>query len=123
METVSLKEHTDALREADQRAVAAALASAEKATAAALASAEKAVAVAETIAKEWRMGSNEWRQAMTDRERNFMPRSEFEQYKAATEKILNIQAGKGMGVHLVLGVIVTAAGFIATIIGLVLIFT
>lgn len=36
---------------------------------------EKAIAVAEANAEKWRANANEWRQAMTDRERNFLPRS------------------------------------------------
>jgi hypothetical protein len=60
-ETVSLKEHMERLREADQKAVSAALAAAEK-----------AVSVAEINAEKWRMNANEWREAMNDRERNFL---------------------------------------------------
>jgi len=44
----------------------------EKAVEAALAAASKAVEVAEQNAEKWRMNANEWRAAMTDRERNFL---------------------------------------------------
>ncbi|MDO8703307.1 MAG: hypothetical protein Q7J84_00025 [Sulfuricaulis sp.] len=47
----------------------------ETAINAALAAAEKAVMVAERNAEKWRDNANEWRQAMTDRERNFLPRN------------------------------------------------
>lgn len=60
-EVVSLKEHMEKLREADQNAIRAALAAAEK-----------AVSVAEINAEKWRMNANEWREAMNDRERNFL---------------------------------------------------
>lgn len=47
----------------------------EKAVEVALANAEKAVMVSERNAEKWRDNANEWREAMTDRERNFLPRS------------------------------------------------
>lgn len=47
----------------------------EKAVEIALANAEKAVLVSERNAEKWRDNANEWRQAMTDRERNFLPRN------------------------------------------------
>src|ERR1700682_3378097 len=62
------------LRDAQEKAVQAALAAQEKAVTAALAAAEKAVLVAENNAEKWRMNANEWREAMNDRERNFLSR-------------------------------------------------
>ncbi len=47
----------------------------EKSVEVALANAEKAVMVSERNAEKWRDNANEWRQAMTDRERNFLPRN------------------------------------------------
>lgn len=47
----------------------------EKAVEIALANAEKSVLVSERSAEKWRDNANEWRQAMTDRERNFLPRN------------------------------------------------
>lgn len=44
----------------------------EKAVRAALAAAEKAVAVAQNNAERWQANANEWREAMNDRERNFL---------------------------------------------------
>jgi len=49
------------LRDADSRAVQAALAASEK-----------AVLKAEDEAKAWRANANEWRAAMTDREKRFV---------------------------------------------------
>jgi hypothetical protein len=63
---VSLKEHVNQ-RFDDQ----------EKAIRAALASAEKAVDKAEDGAEKWRNSANEWRGAMSDRERDFLTRKEF----------------------------------------------
>jgi hypothetical protein len=50
----------------------------QAAVAAALASAEKAVNKSAVEIESWRKASNEWRGAMNDRERNFMPRPEAE---------------------------------------------
>ena len=44
----------------------------EKAVEAAFTAAAEAVAVAEANAERWRDNANEWRAAMTDRERNFL---------------------------------------------------
>lgn len=66
MTDVSLKEYVDQ-RFDDQ----------EKAVQAALASAEKAVDKAERQGERWRESANEWRGAMTDRERDFLSRKEF----------------------------------------------
>jgi hypothetical protein len=47
----------------------------EKAVAAALAAAQKAVEVAERNAEKWRDNANEWRQAMGDKDRNFVTKN------------------------------------------------
>ncbi len=44
----------------------------ERAVFTALAAAEKAVSIAEANAEKWRVNANEWREAMNDRERNFL---------------------------------------------------
>lgn len=62
----TLKEHHEALRDADRRAVELALSAAKE-----------AVSVAEVNADRWRASANEWRGAMSDRERDFMSRREF----------------------------------------------
>src|SRR5687767_12080608 len=85
-EPVSLKEYVDTRINAQKEAVNVALASAKEATQAALAASEKAVDKAETNAKDWRTQNNEWRSAMMDRERSFLPRSEYEAFKQSTEK-------------------------------------
>ncbi len=65
--------------EQQDKAVQAALVAQEKAVQAALAAADKAVSKAELQADNWRQSANEWRGAMNDRERTFVPRTEFEQ--------------------------------------------
>ena len=79
---------------AQEKAVKDALAAQEKAVNAALAASEKAVSVAETNAAQWRAGANEWRSAMTDRERNFATQAEFLLMKERIDK--NEGSGKGM---------------------------
>lgn len=59
------------------KAVNAALAAAKEAVGAALAASEKAVDKAEGNAEKWRDSANEWRGAMSDREREFLTRREF----------------------------------------------
>jgi len=44
----------------------------ERAILVAINNAEKAVQIAETNAEKWRVNANEWREAMNDRERNFL---------------------------------------------------
>lgn len=61
----------------------------DKAILAALASAKEAVLVAEANSEKWRANANEWRAAMTDRDRLYMPRAEFDAYRAATDKSLD----------------------------------
>ena len=77
MSDVPLKEYVDRRFDESEKAVKAALQSASKAVDAALVSAEKAVDKAETSAERWRNSANEWRGAMSDRERDFLTRREF----------------------------------------------
>lgn len=91
----SLKEHFEKI-----------LAEKDKAINIALAAAKEAVGVAEANAEKWRASANEWRGAMNDREKTFMPRSEFEAYKASVEKALSVEKergdigqGKGLGLN------------------------
>lgn len=108
-ESVSLKEHFEKI-----------LAEKDKAINIALAAAKEAVAVAEANAQKWRESANEWRGAMTDREKTFMPRSEFLTYKENAEKAIStekergdIDQGKGLGMSdlwkLILGALSGAA--------------
>ena len=42
--------------------------------------------MAETNAEKWRSNANEWRAAMTDREKNFATRAEFSSMKERLDK-------------------------------------
>jgi len=54
---------------------------------------------------------------MTDREKNFLPRDEFDIYKTGTEKALNLSVGKGEGLAQGWAILIAATGLIATILG------
>jgi hypothetical protein len=75
--------------EAQDRAVNAALVAQEKMTSAALASADKAVDKAEQGAEKWRESANEWRGAMSDRERTFITRAEFDQMNKSMKESID----------------------------------
>lgn len=117
----------------------------EKAVRAALDSAALAVTKAETDNLKWREAANEWRLAMGDRERNFMPRNESVSEFGNLEKqlaehvksrgilieslqkqITDLQTyraaneGKSTGLHAGWGYLVGAVGFLATIIAVIL---
>jgi hypothetical protein len=62
--------------EAQDKAVSAALAAQKEAVAAALAASDKAVEKAEATAEKWRASANEWRGAMSDRDRELPSRRE-----------------------------------------------
>jgi hypothetical protein len=110
---VSLKEYLEALikevdrhhqQRADQqdKAVAAALASAEKAVDAALAAQETAVNKAEEHGELWRASANEWRAAMNDREDKFasaaMLNALEQRVRENSDRIRTIEAHKeGVG--------------------------
>jgi len=74
---------TDERRYNDQRfdegkqGVDAALAAANKQNELVASAAEKAVNKEESQSQKWRENANEWRGAMTDRERDFLSRKEF----------------------------------------------
>lgn len=81
------------------------LAEKDKALGIALAAAKEAVTVAEANTQAWKASANEWRGAMTDREKNFATKAELAAYKESTEKALNVEKergdigqGRGMGV-------------------------
>lgn len=97
---ISLREYVDTRFEAQERAVAAALAAAEKAVNAALSAQEKAVSLAEGNAEKWRASANEWRGAMDDREGNFVKVGEYAltvQQISKLEKAIENAVGRGQG--------------------------
>jgi len=99
----TLKTHIEDLRTEDrtfvkslfdekEKALQAALAAQEKMTAAALAAADKATSKAEANAEKWRENANEWRGAMSDRDRELPSRREVEtMIDALTARIDNVE--------------------------------
>jgi chemotaxis protein histidine kinase CheA len=109
----ALKDNSEAvIREVDRRyeqradlqdkAVAAALASAQKAVDAALAAQDAAVSKAEKQDELWRASANEWRSAMNDRETKFATQEMLtgleQRVRENTDRLRTIEARKeGMG--------------------------
>lgn len=93
----------DELRKADQLAVSAALTAAKE-----------AVLVAEANADKWRASANEWRGAMSDREKTFISRNEYQNsLNTMNDKLLALQKradkdeGKGIGSKAVWALVIT----------------
>ena len=74
--------------EAQDKAVSAALAAQKEAVAAALAASDKAVEKAEQTAEKWRESANEWRGAMSDRDRELPSRREVNAEVARLETMI-----------------------------------
>jgi hypothetical protein len=127
---VSLRQYVDGRFEAQDKAVAAALAAQEKAVTAALAAADRAVAKAETATDKRFENSNEWRNTVETLQRTYMPRTEADQLlKALSEKIdeltarVNSRDDRGRGLSQGWMMLVGAVGLIATVVGLVAFFS
>lgn len=92
----------------------------------ALDAAKEAVGVALTAQKEWREAANEWRGAMSDRERTFVQKGELENLKAIVgslsvklESQTERTAGQSTGRREIIGWIVGAASFLAAVVAVV----
>lgn len=127
---VSLRQYVDTRFEAQDKAVAAALAAQEKAVTAALAAADRAVAKAETASEKRFESINEFRGALADSARLLMPRSEAEQsFRSMTEKLdelttrVNARDERGRGLSQGWLFLVAAIGLVATVVGLVAFFS
>lgn len=124
-ESISLRQYVEGRFEAQDKAVAAALAAAEKAVAAALSAADRAVSKAE-IATEKRFESvNEFRNTLSDQARLFMPRSEAEQsYRAITDKLdiitarVNKRDDRGRGMGDIWGILISGVALLAALIAI-----
>jgi hypothetical protein len=75
---VSLRDYVDTMFAEKEKALQAALLAQEKAVAAALEASDKAITKAEINAEKWRESANEWRGAMSDRDRELPSRREVE---------------------------------------------
>ena len=89
---IRLREYVDIRFDAQEKAVAAALAAQERAVAAALAAAKEAVSKAESATERRFENSNEWRNTVETLQRTYMPRTESMHMHTATgEKIDALQ--------------------------------
>lgn len=127
---VNLREYVDIRFDAQDRAVAAALAAQEKAVTAALSAADRAVAKAEAAAERRFESMNEFRGALSDSARLLMPRIESEQlHRATAEKIaeltarMNARDDRGRGLSQGWAILAAAVTFIATVLALVAYFS
>lgn len=123
-DSVSLREYVDNRFEAQDKAVAAALAAQEKAVTAALAAADRAVAKAETAYERRFESMNEFRGALADSARLLMPRLEAEQQmRAMTEKIdevtkrVNSRDDRTRGLGQGWAILIAAVGLVAAVVG------
>ncbi len=119
---VPLREYVEALFAEREKAVEAALASQEKAVTAALDASDKAISKAETNAEKWRENANEWRGAMSDRDRELPSRREVEQTTASLgDRITKIEnsvsntGGRQEGLNAFWGYLVGAVGVLAAV--------
>ncbi len=78
---------------AQDKAVAAALTAAKESSAFSREATQEATKKQETSEQAWRDSANEWRGAMSDRERDFMPRVDCERRLAAIENFQAERAG------------------------------
>jgi hypothetical protein len=99
-----------------EKAIRDALAAVEKSTAAAFIASEKAVALAEANAERWRQDAQEWRQRMTEREKDFSTKNEHN----ALKERLDRGEGKGQGISKMMGWLAAGLTLLVSIVGFVL---
>lgn len=116
---VPIKVYVDTLFAEKEKALQAALLAQEKAVNAALQSSDKAIDKAEANAEKWRASANEWRGAMSDRDRELPSRREVESAMSSLSERLRLienrvenfhstEAGRREGIDLSAGVVVGA---------------
>lgn len=126
IDSVSLREYIDRRFEDQDKAIQAALAAAKEAVGAALVASEKAVDKAEVTNVKWRENSNEWRGAMSDREKDLTSRVEFAAFKDSIEKTLSdliktrdTNQGRSTGLSSGWGYLIGFVGILATILSII----
>jgi hypothetical protein len=97
-----------------QKAVEAALAAAKEAVAAALVAQKNISDLAAEYLRAWQTSANEWRGAMTDREKSFAPIQRLE----ALEKRMDMREGDSLGKKAMWGYVAAAGGIVTGAVGL-----
>lgn len=87
-----------------------------KAVASAMTAAQTAIDKAEANALTWRENANEWRAAMTDREKRFATRSEVDDLKKFRDMTVGTSAGRSD----MWGYVVGAIGAVVGVVGMIL---
>jgi nitrogen regulatory protein PII-like uncharacterized protein len=111
----TLKEHFDALRQADKEAVGTALAAAEKAVTAALTASEKAILKAENASDKRLENLNELRGVVTDQQRNFANKEQTELRLKFLEDAAAKASGKSAGTALIIAYAIGGVGIAGTL--------
>lgn len=107
-----LLQHLKAIIEANDLRYQERFSAQEKAIAAALNSQEKAVRTSEINSDKWRANANEWRAAMTDRDRNFVSSAEFKLIKER----MDLHEGEGTGMKNMWGIIVAGIAIMISVV-------
>lgn len=115
---------TDASVTGLEKQLVASIAGQDRALGAALAAQERAASILETQSQEWRTAANEWRGAMTDRDRLLVSRDTYDTAMTAQSKQLSdltnrltLAEGKAQGAASSTGLLLAVAGVIATVVG------
>lgn len=101
------------LHNADQQQIDQRFQAVEKSISIAHAVAERAQEISNNSAEKWRENANEWRGSMTDRERTFVSRPEFDSVKERLDK----QEGRGHGMAQLWGWIVAGVMMVVALFG------
>jgi len=115
---VPLKEHIERLLSERDRQYAQRFDAQEKAVASALAAAKEAVLKAEAASDRRFESVNEFRQTLTDQAATFAPRAEVDLRFASLEKDRDHSAGRGAGLNAMWGYVVGAAGLVVAVVAL-----
>jgi hypothetical protein len=120
---VELKDHIACLLEEIDKRYEQRFAAQERATASALASAQLAVDKAELNTREWQRNSNEWRGAMSDKDKLFVTVTSYRglcEKVDALESLRDVASGKASQNAMLFTAALALAGFL---IGIIRLFT
>lgn len=120
--TDTLKEYVERVLEEHDKRYDQRFFAQQEAMRSALASAEKAVEKAENIAEKWRQNANEWREAMSDKDKTYQTKETADSRLIPLEKFMERRAGLGHGLSTGWGYLVSAAALLASIAAIIISF-